>query len=51
LEAVEAAELGLAATRPAYSVLDCSRYAGLTGYAMPPWPEGLAAYLREIKEI
>ncbi|UCH78701.1 MAG: dTDP-4-dehydrorhamnose reductase [Candidatus Coatesbacteria bacterium] len=51
LEAVEAAELGLAATRPAYSVLDCSRYAGLTGHAMPPWPEGLAAYLREIKEI
>lgn len=50
LEAVEAAELGLAAARPAYSVLDCSRYVGLTGYALPPWTEGLAAYLSEIEE-
>lgn len=51
VEAVETAELGLAATRPAYSVLDCSRYVGLAGHAIPPWPEGLEAYLREIKEI
>jgi dTDP-4-dehydrorhamnose reductase len=51
LEPVATAELTLAAPRPAYSVLDISRFTGLTGHVMPTWREGLAAYLREIKEI
>lgn len=50
LEAIAAADLDLAARRPPYSVLDVSRYTALTGQIMPPWREGLAAYLREIKE-
>ncbi len=51
LEAIAAADLDLAAPRPPYSVLDVSRYTALTGQIMPPWQEGLAAYLREIKEV
>ena len=37
-------ELQQLATRPRYSVLDCSRAAAL-GVNMRPWPESLAAYL------
>ncbi len=51
LKGITAAELDLAARRPAYSALDTSRYANLTGDAMPPWREGLRAYLREIGEL
>ena len=48
---ISAADLASAAERPAFSALDCSRYAGLTGRVMPPWREGLKAYLTEIKEM
>lgn len=41
------AELNYPALRPAYSVLDTSRFHALTGRAMPGWAEGLAAYLSE----
>ncbi|NIT35304.1 MAG: dTDP-4-dehydrorhamnose reductase [candidate division Zixibacteria bacterium] len=51
LEAIAAADLDLAARRPPYSALDISRYTALTGQIMPSWREGLAAYLREIKEV
>jgi dTDP-4-dehydrorhamnose reductase len=51
LEPTATSDLDLPAARPAYSVLDISRFTGLTGHVMPTWREGLAAYLREIKEI
>ncbi len=35
------------APRPAYSVLDLSRFATVTGRSLPDWREGLAGYLRE----
>jgi dTDP-4-dehydrorhamnose reductase len=43
--AISAAELGLAARRPAYSVLDSSRYHELGMAALRPWPDALAASL------
>lgn len=51
LEALASGGLDLAAPRPPFSALDASLYARLTGRAMPPWQEGVAAYLREIKEV
>jgi dTDP-4-dehydrorhamnose reductase len=32
------------ARRPAFSGLDCSRYAALTGHVPRPWTEALSAY-------
>jgi dTDP-4-dehydrorhamnose reductase len=51
LRAIAADDLSVPARRPAYSALDASRYAKLTGDAMPPWREGLRAYLRELGEV
>ncbi len=51
LKAIAAADLNLPARRPRYSALDTSLYAALTDEGMPPWQEGLAAYLREIEEV
>jgi len=51
LTAVPSAALGQAASRPAYSALDCSRYADLTGRPMPRWREGVRAYLEELGEV
>jgi dTDP-4-dehydrorhamnose reductase len=39
------AELSFPALRPAYSVLNTTRYTSLTGHPMPRWEEGLEAYL------
>lgn len=44
---VTAAEYPTPARRPAYSVLDKSRYESWTGQRMPMWQEGMAEYLRE----
>jgi dTDP-4-dehydrorhamnose reductase len=51
LKAITAAELNLPARRPAYSALDTSLYAELTGEAMPSWREGLREYLINIGEV
>lgn len=47
VEPISSAEWGAPAARPAYSVLDTTKYEVLGGPAMPPWQEGLAEYLRE----
>jgi dTDP-4-dehydrorhamnose reductase len=45
VEVGERAEDGDGPARPAYSVLDGSRYAELTGRSMRSWSEALAAYI------
>jgi dTDP-4-dehydrorhamnose reductase len=47
IEAVSSVEFASAARRPAWSVLDKSRYEEWTGQKMPSWHEGLKAYLEE----
>jgi dTDP-4-dehydrorhamnose reductase len=42
VEEITSAELGAAAVRPAYSVLDAGRFAQLTGAPLRPWWEGLS---------
>ena len=44
---VKSSELRRPAPRPAYSVLDSTLYTTWTGHRMPPWWEGLDAYLKE----
>lgn len=43
-------EFAAAAPRPAYSVLDTSKYHALGGPAMPSWQAGLQAYLDELAD-
>lgn len=45
VEPIKTEELGRPAPRPAYSVLDNSRFVRLTGYALRSWEEALADYL------
>jgi dTDP-4-dehydrorhamnose reductase len=45
VERIDSAELGAAARRPAYSVLDCSRHLGLGLPALRSWRDGLAECL------
>jgi dTDP-4-dehydrorhamnose reductase len=45
-EPIPAEAFGRPAPRPAYSVLDGSLAASLLGLRLPPWQEGLAAYLK-----
>lgn len=40
--------LSRAATRPAFSALDCTRYETDTGHRMRPWQEALRDYLRKM---
>ncbi len=47
IEPVTTDEMKRPASRPAFSVLDNSRYIAWTGEALPSWEEGLDAYLRE----
>ncbi|HMP73264.1 MAG TPA: dTDP-4-dehydrorhamnose reductase [Kiritimatiellia bacterium] len=51
VHAMSAAELKYPAPRPAYSILDTTRYRTLTGRAMPTWREGLRGYLKETGRI
>jgi dTDP-4-dehydrorhamnose reductase len=45
---ISTAEYGAAAPRPAYSVLDTTKYHRLSGPAMPDWRVGLAEYFEEM---
>jgi dTDP-4-dehydrorhamnose reductase len=40
-------ELNFPARRPAFSVLDTTRFTQLTGHRMPSWQQGLDEYLKE----
>jgi dTDP-4-dehydrorhamnose reductase len=51
LTPVTAAEYGARAQRPAYSVLGHGRLAALGEDDLRPWPDALAAYLRERAEV
>jgi len=47
MEPITSAAWGAAAPRPAYSVLDCSKYLALPGApSLPPWEKALGEYLR-----
>ena len=47
VDAITSATLNRPASRPAYSVLDLSRFQQLTGHAMPSWEEALKAHFAE----
>lgn len=47
IEAITTAELQRPAPRPAFSVLDTSKFTALTGQTIRPWQEGLQAYFEE----
>lgn len=51
VEPIATRELRLPAARPPFSALDCRRFERATGYRMPPWEEGLVAYLKEMGEV
>jgi len=46
VERIHAADLGLPARRPPYSVLSCARYLTLGGPPLRPWREAIAEMLR-----
>lgn len=47
VEPIPSAEWAAAAPRPAYSVLDCSKYLAIPGApSLPPWEKALREYLR-----
>jgi dTDP-4-dehydrorhamnose reductase len=48
VEAITTASLGLAARRPAFSVLDCGRYRALGLAALPPWRDALRGLVASI---
>lgn len=47
---ITTAEFAAKARRPAFSVLDCSKYEALTGIRLRPWQEALGEYLSRIAE-
>ncbi|MEX0937696.1 MAG: dTDP-4-dehydrorhamnose reductase [Pirellulales bacterium] len=46
---ITSAQFGAVAPRPAYSVLDTTKYHALDGPRLPDWQEGLAAYFLQRK--
>ncbi|HUY36671.1 MAG TPA: dTDP-4-dehydrorhamnose reductase [Pirellulales bacterium] len=49
LERITTAQYGAASPRPAYSLLDTSKYHALGGPPMPSWPQALAEYLGNVR--
>ncbi len=46
VQPITTAQFGAKAGRPAFSVLDCSKLAGVIGKSLRPWPDALAEYLK-----
>jgi dTDP-4-dehydrorhamnose reductase len=46
---ITTAEFGAKARRPAYSVLDCEKFAAATGAHPRPWQEAVAEYLSIVR--
>ena len=51
VEPITTAQYGAAAPRPAYSVLDVSKYHSLSGPPMPTWQQALAEYLQHLGRL
>ena len=47
VEAISSADLDRPAKRPAFSVLDCSKFEKAAGYKLRPWEDALKEYIRE----
>lgn len=50
IEKIATASLGLAAQRPAYSVLDSTKFTKATGILMPHWRDAVARHVRASRE-
>ncbi len=50
VEPITTEELGRPAPRPAYSIMDNSRFIGITGWGLKNWEEALKEYLGERKQ-
>ncbi len=51
VEPMTSAELARPAPRPAYSVLDNTKFSGVTGHVPRPWQEALAEYITRRNEL
>ena len=51
LKAITTAEYPTLARRPAYSVLDNTKFVSTFGFGLPDWPESLAGCMRELVPI
>lgn len=50
-EPISTREFGAKAPRPAYSVLNCDKAAGVLNVEMPPWQEAVTKYVRNSLEL
>jgi dTDP-4-dehydrorhamnose reductase len=50
-EPISTREFGAKALRPAYSVLNCDKAAGVLNVEMPPWQEAVTQYVRSYLEL
>ena len=48
LQPISTEQFGAKAARPRFSVLDCSKLADTTGYAMPDWRDAVARYVNQL---
>jgi dTDP-4-dehydrorhamnose reductase len=51
LAAISTSEFGAPALRPAYSVLDTSKFRRLGVYVLPTWRDGLRCYLNALSDV
>ncbi len=48
---IKASEFSWSAERPAYSVLDNSKFKNMIGYKLRPWQEALREYLQKLQKV